>query len=123
MRATLIFIACVFMIGCAAAPVIEQQTIIEEPPIEEPVVEPTPEFSSVATKQDGVITKLSGAAYMRDVENKGYIILRQGDRIPIGRIFYLDPKTTMKIKQASGEEIFLYSKDHEAYYRLDPDTP
>jgi hypothetical protein len=118
MRATLIFIACVFMIGCAATPVIEEQIVIGEP-----IVEFTPELTIVPATQFGVITKLRGAAYMRDVENRDYIILRQGDIIPIGRIFYLDPKTTMKIKQASGEEIFLYSKDHEAYYRLDPDTP
>jgi hypothetical protein len=115
MRATLIFIAYGLLVGCATAPVVEEQPVIEEP-----LVEFTPELTVVPTKQDGVITKLSGAAYMRDVENKDYIILRQGDRIPIGRIFYLAPKTTMKIEQDSEEEIFLYSKDHEAYYKLEP---
>ena len=123
MRATLIFMACVFMIGCATAPVIEQQPITEKPIAEEPIRKPPPEITTVPATQEGKVTKLSGAAYMRGIETEEYFVLWQGGRIPIGRIFYLAPKTTMRIAQQSGEDIFLYSKDHEVYFILKLNTP
>jgi hypothetical protein len=118
MKALLMLAICTLLVGCATAPVIEEQIVIEEP-----VSVFTPELTIVSATQGGVITKLSGAAFLRDVEDEDYFILRQGDTIPIGRIFYLAPKTTMKIEQQSGKEIFLYSKDHEAYFKLEINNP
>ncbi len=118
MRATPIFITCVFMVGCATAPVVEEQIVIEEP-----VAAFTPELNIVSATQDGVITKLRGTAYINDEGVEGFFPLKEGATIPLNRIFYLSPRTTMKIEQESGEEIFLYSKEHRTYYRLEPDTP
>lgn len=118
MRVTLVLITCVFVVACAATTVIEEQTTIEEP-----IRESVPDVTVVSAGQEGVITKLRGVAYMHDEENDEYIVLRQGDTIPIGKNFYLAPKTTMKIEQGEGEEIFIYSKEREAYYKLEINHP
>jgi hypothetical protein len=66
-----------------------------------------------------VVTKLRGIAYILDSEDEEFIVLRKGNIVPIGKVFYLEPKTTMQIEQDSRENIYLYSKEHEAYYRLE----
>ena len=129
MRVTLIFIACVFMIGCAATPVTEEKTIIVEPIKEEPVngepvieetiQEPPPEIATISAEREGVITKLTGKAYVMDNEDKEYIVLREGNMVPIGKVFYLEPKTTMAIEQGPIERIYVYSKENEEYFILE----
>ena len=114
MRSVAILTICGFILGCAATPSIDEQLVVEEA-----ITETVPEISSVPAQQDGVITKLKGVAYIHDVENEKYIALREGDRIPIGKVFYLSPKTTMKIEQNSGDELYIYSKEKERYFRLE----
>ena len=118
MRLVTVLIAFTFVIGCATAPVTEEPAVTEEP-----VTEQAHEISTVPAKQDGVVTKLRGLSYIQDTADEEYIVLRQGDSIPIGRIFYLAPKTTMKIEVESGGEIYLYSKDHESYFMLETNSP
>ena len=60
MRVTLIFMASVFVIGCAATQVTEEKTIIEEPIKEEPIIgepvqeesiqEPPPEITTISAE-------------------------------------------------------------------------
>ena len=119
MQVALIIMACVFMIGCAATPAVHQKTVAEEPAREVPAKDPGPEAATVVADKACTVSKLQGTAYMHDADDMDYIALRVGDRIPIGKIFYLEPKTTMKLDQGAGEKIFLYSKDHEVYYKLE----
>ena len=123
MRIIRLSIACAFLVGCATAPVIEENIVVPESIKEEPIKQLTPDITTVPAKEDGIITKLRGVAYIHDSENEEYIVLRPGDRLPIGQVFYLSPKTTMKIIQMSGDEIYLYSKEHEEYYRLERNGP
>jgi len=111
--------ACIFTIGCAATPAVDEKTVVEEPVKEVPLKERGPEVIAVEAGNTCTITKLRGAAHMHGVDDRDYIVLREGDRIPIGKTFYLEPKTTMKLDEGDGEGIFLYSKDHEVYYRLE----
>ena len=129
MRVTLISIACVFMIGCAATPVTEEKKTQKEPvivepinvePVQEEVVQaPPPEIKKISAKREGVITKLTGKAYVMDNEDKEYIVLREGNMVPIGKVFYLEPKTTMAIEQGPIERIYVYSKENEEYFILE----
>lgn len=129
MRVTLIFMASVFVIGCAATQVTEEKTIIEEPIKEEPIIgepvqeesiqEPPPEITTISAEREGVITKLRGNAYILDNEDEEFLIMREGNMVPIGKVFYLEPKTTMTIEQGSIEKIHLYSKENKEYFKLE----
>jgi hypothetical protein len=117
------------MVGCAATPVTEEKTIIEEPIKEEPVngepvqeeiiQEPPPEITTISAEREGVVTKLTGNAYVLDNEGEEFIVLRQGNMVPIGKVFYLEPKTTMTIEQGPIERIYVYSKENEEYFILE----
>ena len=113
MKKTLIFFIGMLMLGCAAAPVVE-----EPPAITETAKEPALDITAVPAERDGVIAKLRGIAYIHHADNEEYVLLREGDTIPIGKLFYLAPKTTMRIDQDEREEIFLYSRGQESYYQL-----
>jgi hypothetical protein len=125
----MIFILFSILIGCAAAPVKEEKKILEEPvkvePInvepvqEETIQEPPPEIATISAKREGVITKLTGKAYVLDNEGEEFIVLRQGNMVPIGKVFYLEPKTTMAIEQGPIERIYVYSKENEEYFILE----
>lgn len=129
MRVTLLVIACIFVIGCAATPAIEEKISIEKPfkeivrvaetIQEKPAEAPTPEISNIYAQQEGVVTKLKGIAYIHDSEDEEFVILLERNIVPIGKVFYLEPRTTMKIEQDSGKDIYLYSKEHDTYYKLE----
>ena len=129
MRTTLIFVACVFIVGCAATPATEEKVILTEPlkgeplngePAQEEIIqEPPPEITMISAEREGVITKLRGNAYILDSEDEEFLVLRQGHMVPIGKVFYLEPKTTMTIEQGSIDKIHLYSKENKEYYKLE----
>jgi hypothetical protein len=102
------------MFGCAAEQIVEEKIIVKEP-----TVQPVPDIIVVPAEREGTIIKLRGKAYLRDEERGEDFMLLQGDTIPLGKIFYLDPKTTMTIKQDTGNEIYLYSQEKETFYKLE----
>jgi hypothetical protein len=114
MRYMLILTSVLLMFGCAAEQIVEEKTVMVEP-----AVQPVLDVTVVPADQEGKIIKLRGKAYLRDEESGEGFMLLPGDTIPLGKIFYLDPKTTMTIKQDTGNEIYLYSKEKEAFYRLE----
>jgi hypothetical protein len=102
------------MFGCAAEQIVEEKIIIEEP-----AVQPVLDITVVPADQEGKIIKLRGKAYLRDEESGEDFMLLQADTIPLGKIFYLDSKTTMTIEHGKGNEIHLYSQEKEAFYKLE----
>ena len=110
---------CAMLLGCAAPGTVEEQPIVETGKVETATSVPAPEITVISASQEGVITKLRGMAYIKEDQNEEFIVLRERNIVPVGKIFYLEPRTTMKIEQESGEEIYLYSKEEEAYYKLE----
>lgn len=101
----------------------KEPPVREKPAALERVSEPSPEITALSAKREGVVTKLRGSAYIRRGNNVEYTLLQEGDPVPIGEVFYLSPKTTMKIEQNPDEELYLYSKELQVYYKLVTDGP